>query len=52
MIKFLDCQNKSELSKTFLVHGEYETQMNFKSTLIKEGFTSLEIPARGDEFEI
>ena len=28
MIGFLNCQNKSEVKNTFLVHGEYETQVN------------------------
>jgi len=51
MIRFLDCQKKDEIKKTFLVHGEYETQINYRSELVREGFTNLEIPARGDEFE-
>jgi metallo-beta-lactamase family protein len=51
MIQFLGCQTKDDLKKTFLVHGEYETQISYRSELIKVGFTNLEIPARGDEFE-
>ena len=33
MIGFLDCQDKSALEKTFIVHGEYETQKKYVETL-------------------
>jgi metallo-beta-lactamase family protein len=52
MIAFLDCQDRKLLSKTFIVHGEYETQKRYVESLGKEGFTNIEIPARGQEFEI
>jgi metallo-beta-lactamase family protein len=52
MIGFLDCQNKSAIEKTFIVHGEYETQKKYVASLMEAGFTNLEIPARGAEYEI
>jgi metallo-beta-lactamase family protein len=52
MINFLSCQNKTEISKIFIVHGEYETQKKYVTTLQNEGFGNIEIPARGQEFEI
>jgi len=52
MINFISCQNKSGLSKIFIVHGEYETQKKYVSTLSNEGFKNIEIPAKGQEFEI
>jgi metallo-beta-lactamase family protein len=52
MIGFLDCQDKSGLEKTFIVHGEYETQKKYVNTLMSEGFKNVEIPARGQEYEI
>jgi metallo-beta-lactamase family protein len=52
MIGFLDCQDKSTLEKTFIVHGEYETQKKYVDTLTIEGFKNVEIPARGQEYEI
>jgi metallo-beta-lactamase family protein len=52
MAAFLNCQDKSKLQKTFIVHGEYETQKKYVETLKAEGFTNLSIPARGEEFEI
>jgi metallo-beta-lactamase family protein len=52
MINFISCQEKSALSKIFIVHGEYETQKKYVSTLLNEGFKNIEIPAKGQEFEI
>jgi len=52
MINFISCQNKSGLSKIFIVHGEYETQKKYVSTLSNEGFKNIEIPAKGQEYEL
>jgi len=52
MIGFLGCQDKSALEKTFIVHGEYETQKRYVSSLMNEGYKNIEIPAKGQEFEI
>ena len=32
MISFLNCQDKDALAKTFIVHGEYETQKKYAVT--------------------
>jgi metallo-beta-lactamase family protein len=50
MIKFLGCQDKKSLEKIFLVHGEYETQINYSATLQKEGFQNISIPSMRQEF--
>ena len=52
MISFLNCQDKDALVKTFIVHGEYETQKKYVGYLQEEGFRNIEIPAKGQEFEI
>lgn len=52
MINFLSCQDKNKIKKTFLVHGEYETQQNYKSILEKEGFSNIEIPNYCQEYEL
>jgi metallo-beta-lactamase family protein len=52
MIKFLDCQEKHALEKTFIVHGEYETQKKYVAELQKEGYRNIEIPAKGQEFQV
>lgn len=52
MIAFLSCQDKSAVAKTFLVHGEYETQKKYAASLMQEGYKNVEIPAKGQEYEI
>ena len=52
MIGFLSCQDKSALEKTFIVHGEYETQKKYSASLSGEGYKNIEIPARGQSYEI
>lgn len=44
MSQWLACQNPKYVDKVFLVHGEYDVQMQFKSRLIKKGFRDVEIP--------
>lgn len=50
LIQFLDCQNKAEVKKMFLVHGELDTQIVFKKRLQDVGWGDIEIPAKGEEF--
>lgn len=52
MIEFLDCQNKNEIGKLFLVHGEYETQVNYSARLQEAGFSNIQIPSMRQEFTI
>jgi len=52
MITFLSCQNKAEIKKTFLVHGDYDVQQKYRDELIKLGFHDIEIPESGQEIEL
>ena len=52
MKSFLNCQDVSQVKKTFLVHGEYEVQKFYKNILNEDGFKEIEIPASGNEFEL
>jgi metallo-beta-lactamase family protein len=52
MISFLSCQDKSAIMKTFIVHGEYETQKKYVASLQAEGYQNIEIPAKGQEYEL
>jgi metallo-beta-lactamase family protein len=52
MIRFLGCQEKSAIDRTFIVHGEYDTQKNYAAELQKEGFRHIEIPAKGQEYQV
>lgn len=50
MADFLSCQNPGKLKNIFLVHGEYETQLNYKLYLESKGFSNIEIPSYGSSF--
>jgi metallo-beta-lactamase family protein len=52
MIRFLECQEPSQIKKTFVVHGEYKAQQTYKGYLTDAGFRNIEIPAMGEEFEL
>lgn len=44
MLEFLSCQKASEVKKMFLVHGEYDVQVEWREKLIAAGFKNVEIP--------
>ena len=46
MSQWLSCQDKQQVKKIFLVHGEYNVQQDFKQRLIKKGYADVEIPER------
>jgi metallo-beta-lactamase family protein len=50
MKDFLSCQNRAEVKKTFLVHGDYEVQQKYRKELESIGFQNIEIPEAGSEF--
>jgi metallo-beta-lactamase family protein len=52
MIAFLKFQDPKKIRQTFLVHGEYETQLSYQEKLAHEGFTNIAIPEKGQTFEI
>lgn len=49
---FLSCQDPRRLKNTFLVHGEYETQVKYQSYLETRGFGNIEIPSYGKTFNL
>ena len=52
MIDYLKCQDAAKVQKLFLVHGEYDTQLSFKTKLEAEGFKNVEIPAMFETVEM
>jgi metallo-beta-lactamase family protein len=52
MFTYFECQDIEKIKKVFLVHGEYETQLNFKEKMLDKGFKNITIPALKDEFEV
>lgn len=49
LCQWLASQNPKEVKKLFLVHGDYDVQLDFKNRLITKGFLDVEIPARHTE---
>jgi metallo-beta-lactamase family protein len=44
LCQFLACQDAGQVKKLFLVHGEYEVQLDFKQRLLRKGFKDVEVP--------
>ena len=52
LCQFLSCQDAAQVKKLFLVHGEYEVQIDFRQRLIRKGFANVEIPELHSEVEL
>ncbi len=52
LCQFLACQDLSSIKTMFLVHGEYDEQVSFRSRLLNKGCRRVEIPSLHDEFHI
>ncbi len=52
MMSFLSCQDKTALARTFIVHGEYETSKKYAERLRQDGYANVEVPSKGQEYEI
>ncbi len=50
--QWLSCQDPKQVKKLFLVHGDYDVQLDFKDRLIGKGFADIEIPERHFEIEL
>jgi metallo-beta-lactamase family protein len=46
LCQFLACQNPVEVKALFLVHGEYDVQIDFQHKLRRKGFKDVDIPRR------
>lgn len=49
LCQWLACQDPQLVKKLFLVHGDYDVQIDFKNRLIGKGFADVEIPSRHTE---
>ncbi len=52
MLRFINCQDKSQIKKLFMVHGEEKTQETFKAYLNKNGIKNIEIPNRFEGYTL
>ena len=49
LCQWLACQDARKVRRLFLVHGEYEVQLDFRNRLLKKGFPDVEIPSLHQE---
>jgi metallo-beta-lactamase family protein len=52
MIRFMSCQDRNQVERIFLVHGEDEAQEAYKISLEHAGFGNVVIPEFGETFEL
>lgn len=52
LCQFLSCQDAAQIKKLFLVHGEYNVQLDFRQRLIRKGFADVEIPEIHSEVQM
>ncbi len=52
MIDFMRLQDPKKVKQLFLVHGEFETQQIFADKLKQKGFVNIEIPKKGEIFNL
>lgn len=52
MTEYLKCQQPHLIKHLFLVHGNHKVQENYKAHLEESGFHHIQIPDRGEVFEI
>ena len=52
MLDVLKCLNPSKVKKVFVVHGDYDVQLRFMIRLQREGFRVVEIPEKGNSFDL
>ncbi|HMP92754.1 MAG TPA: MBL fold metallo-hydrolase [Phnomibacter sp.] len=51
MLQWLACQDAKKVKTIYLVHGEYEVQQQFKTRLLRKGYSHIKIPAQHEQFE-
>jgi metallo-beta-lactamase family protein len=52
LVRFVKYQSPEKLKKVFLVHGEFTSMAAFQQTLADEGFPNVEIPTKGQTYEL
>jgi metallo-beta-lactamase family protein len=52
LLKFVKMQKTENLQKLFIVHGEYQNMVAFQGHLKEAGYPQVEIPQRGQTYEL
>lgn len=50
--QFLACQNTAIVKNIFIVHGEYDVQLDFQQRLLRKGFKEVTVPALHESFNL
>jgi metallo-beta-lactamase family protein len=52
LLNFVKKHSPTRLKKVFLIHGEEESMVTFKDLLATQGYNNVEMPERGQTFEL
>ncbi len=52
LLKYVKNQNKDKVKKVFLVHGELQSMLDFKTLLLEHDYQHIEIPEKGQTYEL
>ncbi|WP_409024934.1 MBL fold metallo-hydrolase RNA specificity domain-containing protein [Flectobacillus longus] len=52
LLKFVSKHNPERVKKVFLVHGEEESMVTFKGILEEKGYSNVEMPEKGQSYEL
>jgi metallo-beta-lactamase family protein len=52
LCQFLACQNAAQVKQLFLVHGEYDVQVDFRQRLLRKGFADVTIPEQHQTLQL
>jgi len=52
LVRFLSCQDKANIKKIFLVHGDIDAKISFKEKLYVEGYKDIIIPNKRESFHL
>lgn len=52
LLMYVKNQNKEKLKKIFLVHGEKQSMLDFKTVLLEHDFQNIEIPYKGQVYKL
>lgn len=52
LLQFLSCQKKEKIKTVYLVHGEEDSKIGFKKTLMEQGYSLVIIPRKTEVFSL
>lgn len=52
MLQYLSCQDAGKIRQMFLVHGDYDVQVEWREKLNRKGFHNIEIPEADSTWDI